>query len=92
MSALLKTRFTAIWLVLLLLTAISVAFSHELAPGLALRGITIAVVVIAFAKVWLVGMEFIELRQAPWPFRLAFTAWVVLVCAGILVCYLFPGI
>jgi hypothetical protein len=45
--------------------------AHSLATAL--------VLVIAFAKVHLVGMHFMELRRAALPLRLVFDTWVVIV-------------
>jgi len=40
-----------------------------------------AMLVIAFAKVWLVIDNFMEVREAPQPLRVTLAAWCVGVCA-----------
>lgn len=44
-----------------------------------------AVLVTAFVKTWIVGFQFMELRQAPGWLRHAFDAWVIVVCAVLIV-------
>ncbi len=92
MHSILFTRPTAVWLFLLFLTALSVALAHDGLPELAQHIVTISVIVIAFLKVRLVGLEFMELRTAPLPLRAVFETWVTLVCLGILLLYLFPAL
>ena len=46
-----------------------------------------SVLVIAFIKVRFVGLEFMELRQAPLPLRLIFELWLILACATLLILY-----
>jgi len=67
-----------VWLVLV--TATLVSWS--------LRAIGLAVLAVAFVKVRLVGLYFMELRTAPVPLRLAFEAWVVVVGAVLAGLYL----
>jgi hypothetical protein len=47
-----------------------------------------AILAVAFAKTQLVGSFFMELRTAPLPLRLAFSAWVVGVGGIIVAMYL----
>ncbi|WP_250907677.1 cytochrome C oxidase subunit IV family protein [Nonomuraea sp. NEAU-A123] len=42
---------------------------------------TVVVLVLAFAKVYLVGRYFMELREAPRALHLLFGGWTVVVCA-----------
>lgn len=44
-------------------------------------------IVLAFVKVRLVIMYFMEIRHAPLPLRLICEAWVLLVCAALLILY-----
>lgn len=53
--------------------------SQELATAL--------VILVAFAKVHLVGMHFMELRHAALPLRVAFEAWVVVVPSALIGIY-----
>jgi cytochrome c oxidase subunit 4 len=48
------------------------------------RAITVGVLLIAFGKVCLVGLEFVGLRNAPWIARLAFAAWLIAVCSTLI--------
>lgn len=78
---------TAVWLILCLVTALSVSLgggSPETAGG---AGLAVAVLGAAFAKVYLVMHYFMELGEAPRPWRAVFIAWCVgvfLILAGIL--------
>ena len=66
------------WAVLVAATLVSwwLGDGHEAA-----RTATVAVLAVAFVKVYLVGIYFMELRALPSPLRLAFTAWCVLIPA-----------
>jgi hypothetical protein len=79
MTALLRTPATAIWMVLIVATMTSLALgtehginSHTLAST--------AILLIAFIKVRLVGLYFMELREAPTVLRGLFEAYCVIVC------------
>ena len=79
MTALLRTPATAIWMVLIVATMTSLALgtehginSHNLAST--------AILLIAFIKVRLVGLYFMELRDAPTVLRSLFEAYCVIVC------------
>ena len=79
MTALLRTPATAIWMVLIVATMTSLALgtehginSHNLAST--------AILLIAFIKVRLVGLYFMELREAPTVLRGLFEAYCVIVC------------
>jgi len=54
----------------------------------AAKAATVGVIAVAFAKVYLVGHHFMELRHAPTPLRLVFGGWVVVVCTALVVMYL----
>lgn len=45
------------------------------------------VLIIAFLKARLIGIRFMELHEAVLPLRIAFEAWVVIVCAVLLVMF-----
>jgi hypothetical protein len=84
MTPLSRTRIAAVWLALLAATLLS----WESARGAAdLRLATSGVLLIAFAKVRYIGLEFMELRTAPLALRLSFEAWLVAVCAALLALY-----
>lgn len=80
---------SAVWLLLAVLTGVSWYLGEQgsALSGLNAGGVTSVMMLIGFFKVRLVGLHFMELRYAPWPLRLAFEAWVVLVCVIILGLY-----
>lgn len=49
---------------------------------------TVAVLVVAFFKVGVVGAHFMELHHAPLALRLIFNGWCGVVCAVLIVLYL----
>lgn len=77
--------YTAIWLLLMLLTATSWWLSGDFARTHSVT--TVILVLVASFKVRLVGLHFMELRRAPWALRLLFEAWALLVCVMILLLY-----
>lgn len=80
-------RTTLIWLLLMLATLLSWHLGHGAAPGDRDGGASAAILVIALVKARFVFLEFMELRGAPWPLRLAFEAWAVLVCLALIALY-----
>jgi len=48
----------------------------------------VAVLIVAFFKVSVVGAHFMELRHAPLALRLIFNAWCAVVCVALIVLYL----
>jgi hypothetical protein len=79
-----RARIVATWLFLVVATLLSWESAQEAGQH---RLATSAVVLIAFAKVRCIGLEFMELRTAPRPLRLAFEAWLVAVCSVLLALY-----
>jgi caa(3)-type oxidase subunit IV len=88
-TALLKSRISLIWLVLIAATLVSwkVGTDHGVHAHLA----TVIVLLVAFIKVRLVGMYFMELREAPLPLRLIFEGYCVVVCTTLIIMYLAAG-
>ena len=79
-----RARVTAVWLFLVVATLLSWESARRAGdPRLAAS----AVLVIAFVKVRFIGLEFMELRTAPLPLRLAFELWLLVVCSAQLVLY-----
>lgn len=77
---LLRTRATVTWIVLIAATAVSYLVGVEHATGSAIGMVLLG---IAFLKVRFVGLDFMELRNAPLPLRGLFecycvAAWAVL--------------
>lgn len=80
--SLLRERVTIVWLGLMALTCVTTwGLSKDLfIPALGVVG----TFVIAAVKVSYVVLDFMELRNAPMPARVAFQAWPVIVAAMIL--------
>jgi heme/copper-type cytochrome/quinol oxidase subunit 4 len=78
----LRERVTVVWLSLMVLTCVTTwGLSKDLfSPTVAVVGIFL----IAAFKVRFVMLDFMELRDAPIPARVAFEAWPVVVAAMIL--------
>ena len=84
MTPLSRTRIAVVWLALLAATLVSFESARG---GSHLRLASSAVLVLAFAKVRYIGLEFMELRTAPLPLRLIFEAWLAVVCGALLALY-----
>jgi caa(3)-type oxidase subunit IV len=87
-TALVRTPATAVWVILIAATAMSWSLgtqhgmsNHQLA--------SVIILLIAFIKVRLVGMYFMELREAPNVLRGLFEAYCVVVCALLLGVFIF---
>lgn len=87
MAGLIFHRATGVWLLLVGATGLSWEFGHGFGFGTDFRYGTVAVVIIAFIKLRIVFLEFMELRHAPTGLRLAFEVWTVVVCASVLFLY-----
>jgi hypothetical protein len=81
---LLADRITLVWLLLIVIT---LATWESVGVTGGARLATFAVLVIAFVKVRFIGLEFMELRHAPLPLRIAFEAWTVIMCATLVTLY-----
>ena len=84
MANLLRTRLTAIWLVLLAVTLFSWQMGHgagKLGPRLSAAAILVA----AFVKARFVLLDFMELRNAPLLLRAVIEVWAVVMCAVLIV-------
>jgi len=89
LTTLLKSRITLIWLILIAATLISWRVGTDGAVGAHLA--TTIVLLVAFIKVRLVGLHFMELRYAPLALRLIFEAYCLVVCATLVIMYLATG-
>ena len=83
MALLILNRISLVWLLLVFASFLSWD-SLSVAQGY-VRAAHVAVLVIAFFKVRLVGLQFMELRYAPRWCRSAFEAWLTIVCIILLV-------
>ncbi|MDB5702318.1 MAG: hypothetical protein JWL66_2517 [Sphingomonadales bacterium] len=80
----------AVWLLLVILTLLSYA---SWAEGTSADGRIAgsAVIVIAFVKARLIGLDFMEIRGAMFLLRSLFEAWVFIVCAVLVVMFWTAG-
>jgi heme/copper-type cytochrome/quinol oxidase subunit 4 len=82
----LRKPATIIWAALMLATCAS---TWWLGKDLVLpTAATVAIVIIAAVKIRLVLMHFMELRTAPWAWRLVFEIWLVAITGLIVGFYL----
>lgn len=79
-------RFDIVWLVLIMasLAAWEISPGSDERHGLIIGQINIA---LGFAKAWLIGWEFMELRSAPRLLQVLLGAWAGIVGAAIIVLY-----
>ena len=90
MVELINTKITYVWCTLVVLTGVSwgLGDDYEAATQVEYQWLTIALLLLAFFKVRLVVMHFMEVGTAPIPLRAIFEVWVVVVCAAIVAMYL----
>jgi hypothetical protein len=82
-------RTTAIWLILILASFLTWWLgTNDSRDQLSDRVMIAAVIVIAFLKAYLVGMEFMEVRGAPTVLRALLTGWVGLFAVAVTTLYL----
>lgn len=83
MNAAARTPAALTWLVLVAATSLSwwLGTDHGITNA---RGAATVLIVVAFVKVFLIGMQFMELRHADHRLRNAFAAYTVLVCGGLI--------
>jgi hypothetical protein len=87
LAPLLMTRTTAVWFLLILATLTSWRLGTDHGLG-SHEAASVAIVVVAFVKVRLVGLYFMELREAPVVLRGLFEAYCLAVCTLVLAMYL----
>lgn len=83
---------TAVWTLLLVLTIVSGFLADGiLSPlGLSQSATAITILVIAFFKVRLVVIHFMEIGHAVLPLKIILEAWIILTFAVLLFLYLMP--
>jgi hypothetical protein len=82
-------RTSAIWLILILASFLTWWLgTNDSRDQQSDRVMIVAVVVIAFLKAYLVGMEFMEVRGAPALLRGLLTGWVGLLAVAVTTLYL----
>jgi hypothetical protein len=86
MGSLLRARTTAVWLLLVAATVLSWEVGHGVGFE-DVRHAGIAILVVAFIKVRLVILDFMELRHAPLPFRIFGEIGPLVICALLIAMY-----
>jgi len=84
--SLLRDATTIAWLILVGATAIGWwlgVTSQNAQNGILFT--TVGILISAFLKVWIVGFQFMELKHAPRWLRHSFDAWVVVMCAALVI-------
>ncbi len=91
MKAVLQSSVTLVWVVLMLATGLSWWLGTRPGSGAETgsASATIVLMLVAFFKVRLVIMYFMEVHGAPLPLRLACEGWVIATCGAILGFYLY---
>jgi hypothetical protein len=79
---------TLVWIILVAATFATfwLGTDHPFS-NLSVRLASVLALVLAFVKVWLIGMEFMEIRQAPRALKVAFGVWITVIGGGLLLLY-----
>lgn len=87
--SLLNNRVTYVWFFLAILTALSWGLADGIEPTTVsgVKYLAVGLLALAFFKVRLVIMYFMEILNAPWLLRGLFEAWVILVFT--VMCFLY---
>jgi hypothetical protein len=84
-----QSATASIWALLVAATIFSWFLSGEVGEGAVISTIeSLTVMAVAFIKLRLVGLEFMELRNAPMGLRVVFETYVLIGCAAVTVLYL----
>ncbi|MCX2934255.1 cytochrome C oxidase subunit IV family protein [Mycobacterium sp. CVI_P3] len=76
-----RGRSEVVWAILIGATVVSLLLGEHSYSSSSLAGS--AILVIAFVKVYLVGANFMELKEAPTALRAVFSAYCILACAAL---------
>ena len=79
-----RGRMVAIWLLLVAATVFSLGLVEEFNLANPSRYVGVVVITIAFIKVRFIGLDFMELRNAPIPLRLAFEGWLLTIAGTLM--------
>ena len=90
MKSVLTEKITIVWIFLTLLTGISWILSDGSSPtdATAITYVAIGLFALAFFKVRLVIMYFMEVLDAPWALRSVFELWVIGIFLAVVGLYL----
>jgi tellurite resistance protein TehA-like permease len=84
-ATLLRSRAVAVWVILLGATMCSITLFEASHSERMNHYVSSAVIAVAFVKVRLVGLDFMELRESPAALRLAFELWLTAVGSTLLI-------
>lgn len=86
----LNTPITYVWGLLVILTALSWYLGDDIAAESPAKNqwLAVTLLVLAFFKVRLVIMHFMEVTTAPLALQIIFEAWILVVCIAINLIYL----
>jgi hypothetical protein len=85
--ALLRTRVVAVWLILVGATIGSLALFEAFRSATLNRTVSTVVIAVAFIKVRFVGLDFMDLRRAPFALRLIFEVWLIAIGGTLVILY-----
>ncbi|WP_031188514.1 MULTISPECIES: cytochrome C oxidase subunit IV family protein [Streptomyces] len=77
----------AAWIILMALTTLSWKLAREGHAGWGAEASAIALLVLAFSKVLIVGHVFMDLRRAARILQIAFVCWCAAICATLVILY-----
>lgn len=79
-------RTVIVWVLLVSATCITywLGTNHPLA-NISVRLATTTAILLAFLKVWFVGMYFMEVRDSPLTLKIAFGVWITMIGGGLVV-------
>ena len=83
LASLIRSRATVVWVALIVATLVSWTVGTDGAVGA--RFATTVVLLVAFTKVRLIGLHFMELRESALELRVLFETYCVVVCSVLLV-------
>ncbi|QTI69059.1 cytochrome C oxidase subunit IV family protein [Gordonia polyisoprenivorans] len=84
----LPRRVFIVWVSLVALTCATLwlGIDHPLA-SVSVRLASSIAILLAFVKAWFIGMDFMEIRDAPAPLKVVFNAWIMLIGGGLVILY-----
>ena len=87
MVASLQSKIIVIWVGLMVATGLSWQFGHGFGFGDQFHYGTAVILIITFVKIRFVFLDFMELRTAPRPLRMAFEVWAISLCGTLIGLY-----
>jgi hypothetical protein len=87
--AFLRTRAVAVWLILVVATIGSLTLFEAFRSAMMNRTVSTVIIAVAFIKARFVGLDFMELRRAPFALRLVFELWLIVIGGALIMLYWF---